>query len=468
MSKFIPFAFIIFLGLSCLAVIDIESDSLNCPDNIEGKEFLSEENCAFAESLGDFAVGCLEMLDGETLNASAKKHLIDSVRKNPEARLAIAILAGEWFKKGEYQECIDTFLPMAKEHPEAIDLNLSTASAMICLKKNLEAASLLDQCFNTILFPVEDKDKIKGVINLVACLGDLYGKLKMFDEGEKLFDKVLEDENMSKEYKIRTCAAVFFSLRADQGEDGFFSGWTKRGFRKKMDENLEACETIWNGLLQSSSVNKTKLPPVLELVPVLEINRRYNLFENSERIILNTLISLPENEFALRLLASVYGEQGQYGCSYRVWKKISRKNNSDPFCYYELGHSALMIKNFAEAAKSFEWLLLLNPDFNPVAIYQLIESVVLDLPTQVSQVAHDGPVIPGQIPRHHPNPVLLFFLGLPLFADPLALGPPLPHPDHPNRPGIAVGEAHRGHIPNLYLAPVPLHYLSRLLPVSQC
>ena len=371
MSKFIPFAFIIFLGLSCLAVIDIESDSLNCPDNIGKKEFLSEENCAFAESLGDFAVGCLEMLDGETLNASAKKHLIDSVRKNPEARLAIAILAGEWFKKEEYQECIDTFLPMAKEHPEAIDLNLSTASAMICLKKNLEAASLLDQCFNTILFPVEDKDKIKGVINLVACLGDLYGKLKMFDEGEKLFDKVLEDENMSKEYKIRTCAAVFFSLRADQGEDGFFSGWTKRGFRKKMDENLEACETIWNGLLQSSSVNKTKLPPVLELVPVLEINRRYNLFENSERIILNTLISLPENEFALRLLASVYGEQGQYGCSYRVWKKISRKNNSDPFCYYELGHSALMIKNFAEAAKSFEWLLLLNPDFNPVAIYQL-------------------------------------------------------------------------------------------------
>lgn len=371
MSKFTPFAFLIFLGFSCLAVIDIESDSLNCPDDIEKRTFLSEENYASAKSLGDFAIGCLEILDSETLNTVAKKHLIDSIIKNPEARLPIAILVSDWFKKGKYQECLDNFLPMAKEHPEAIDLNLSTASAMICLKKNLEAALLLDRCFNTIAIPVEDKNKIKSVINLVTCLGDLYGRLKMFDEGEKLFERVLKDENMSKEYKIRTYAAVFFSIRADQGEDGFFSGWTKRRFRKNMDENLEACETIWNGLLQSSSVNKTKLPAVLELAPVLEINRRYRLFENSERIILNTLISLPENEYALRLLASAYDERGQYGCSYRIWKKISRKNNSDPYCYYELGHSALMIKNFPEAAKSFEWLLLLNPDFNPVAIYQL-------------------------------------------------------------------------------------------------
>ncbi|MFA6567216.1 MAG: tetratricopeptide repeat protein [Victivallales bacterium] len=138
-----------------------------------------------------------------------------------------------------------------------------------------------------------------------------------------------------------------------------------------MVENIEACETIWDGLLQSSSVNKTKLPAIPDIVPVLEINKRYKLFENSERIILNTLISIPENEYALRLLASTYGEQGQYGCSYRILKKISHRNNSDPYCYYELGHSALMIKKFPEAAKSFEWLLLLTPDFNPVAIYQL-------------------------------------------------------------------------------------------------
>jgi tetratricopeptide (TPR) repeat protein len=371
MSKFIPFAFIIFLSLPHLVAIDIKSDSSTCLNDIEKKEILSEEQYDSAKSLGDFAVGCLEMVDSEELTPSAKKHLADSIRKNPEARLPIMILTGEWFKNREYQECIDIFLPMAKKHPEAIDLNLSTASAMICLKKNPEAIILLEQCFNTVAFPIENKDQSKSIVNLVYCLGDLYSKLKMFDKGEFFFDKVLKDESMSKNYKIRTYAAIFFSLRADQGEDGFFSGWTKRRFRKKMDENLEACETTWNGLLQSSSANKTKLPAVLELVPILEINKRYRLFENSERIILNTLVSIPENEYALRLLASVYGEWGQYGCSYRIWKKISLKNNSDPFCYYELGHSALMIRNFPEAAKSFEWLLLLSPDFNPVAIYQL-------------------------------------------------------------------------------------------------
>lgn len=371
MSKIIPFAFIIFLGFSCLAVIDIGSDSLNCPDRIEKKEFLSEEDYISAKSLGDFAFGCLKMLDSEAVDTSSKEHLIDSVRKNPEARLPIAILVGEWFKRGKYQECIDVFLPIAKEHPEAIELNMATASAMICLKKNLDASLLLNQTFNTITLPIEDKDKIKSITNLIACLGDLYGKLKKFDDGERLFDNVLKDDGMSKDFKIRTCAALFFSLRADQGEDGFFSGWTKRRFRKKMDENIEACEAIWNGLLQDSAINKTKAPAVIELVPFIEITKKYKLFENSERIILNTLISVPDNEYALRLLASVYGNWEQFGCSYRIWKAVSLKNNSDPYCYYELGHSALMIKNYPEAAKAFEWLLLLNPDFSPVAVYQL-------------------------------------------------------------------------------------------------
>ncbi len=371
MSKFISFASIFFLGFYCPALIDIKSDSLNCPDEIEIKEFFSEESYNSAKSLGDFAVACLELFDSSALTNSAKEHLIDSIRRNPEARLPVAILVSEWFRNGKYQECMDAFLPIAKEHPEALDLNLSVASAMICLGKNLEAALLLERCFNTISIPVDDKDKVKSVINLAACLGDIYGKLKMFDAGEKLFDRVLADENISKEYKIRVYAAVFYSLRADQGEDGFFSGWTKRRFRKKMNENLEACETIWNELLQSAHVNKTKLPATLEILPVLEINRRYGLFGNSERLILNTLISFPENEYALRLLAAAYAESGQYGCSYRIWKRIAEKNNSDPHCYYELGHSALMIKNFQEAAKSFEWLLLLKPDFNPAAFYQL-------------------------------------------------------------------------------------------------
>ena len=73
----------IFLGLTCLAVMDIESDTLNFPDDIDKGEFLSKDNYVSAKSLGDFAAGCLEMLDSETLNTVAKKHLIDSIIKNP-------------------------------------------------------------------------------------------------------------------------------------------------------------------------------------------------------------------------------------------------------------------------------------------------------------------------------------------------------------------------------------------------
>src|SRR5260370_37479705 len=97
---------------------------------------------------------------------------------------------------------------------------------------------------------------------------------------------------------------------------------------------------------------------------------------------------------------------------------------------------------------------------------ELSKSIVLYPPTGLADVANGGPVIPIQIPGHHPNPVLLFLHGLPLLAHTVALGPPLPHPDHPHRSGIGVGEAHPRHLPNFDLAPVSFHDLSWLLPVG--
>src|SRR5229473_3178153 len=85
----------------------------------------------------------------------------------------------------------------------------------------------------------------------------------------------------------------------------------------------------------------------------------------------------------------------------------------------------------------------------------------------MADVANDRPVIPIQIPDYHPNPILLFGLVFPLFAHPLALGPPLAYPHDSYRPWIRIGETHRRHIPNLYLASVSFHDLSWLLVLRQ-
>src|SRR5206468_3389223 len=82
---------------------------------------------------------------------------------------------------------------------------------------------------------------------------------------------------------------------------------------------------------------------------------------------------------------------------------------------------------------------------------QLAKGIVLYLPAVMADVPNDGGLIAIQIPSHHPNPILLFFLDLPLFARLTALLPLLSHPDHPNRSRISIGEADRGYIPNLYL-----------------
>ncbi len=354
----------------CPADINIWSDTLVDSEIVVSKSSLPPDSDEIARSLTDFAVGYLTLLEQERLTPTAKKYFIQSVQKNPNARFPIAILVSEWFKDQSYQECIDNFRPIANDNPGSIELNLSLASALICLKKDSEAIGFLEKTFNTLEFPITDKAKLKSAMSLVICLAETYGKQKMFSEGESLFDKIMDYSEFSEDFKARRAAAVFFSLRADQGEDGFFSGWTKRRFRKKMDNNLEICENIWYSMINPPE-KKTRPPSILELLPILDINKRYKLYENSERIVLNTLLSLPDNEYLYRILGAVYSDWGQQGTACRIWKMLSQRNNSEPYYYYELGHSQLMMKNFTDASKSLEWLLLLKPDYNPLALYQL-------------------------------------------------------------------------------------------------
>ncbi len=373
MTKSALFIFFLAASFVCLAEIDIDSDVLNRPETLELRSFLPHETDEFAKSLADFAVGYLMVLEEDKPTSISKKFFLDSVIKNPDARFPIAILISEWFKDRQYQECIDSFLPIAKAHPEAIDVNLSVASAMIFLKKDAEATEILAKTFSYMKFPVDNDPKtITSCQNLIGSLSELYGRQKMFSEGEAMYDTVLDDKMLADDFRTRRSAAEFFSLRADQGEDGFFSGWTKRRFRKKMDQNLEACERIWNDLMNPKD-RKIKPPPAVELLPILEINKRYGLFENSERIILWTMISQPENEYLLRLLGNVYSQNGQFGISSRIWKLLTERNNSETYYYYELGHSQMMMRNYAESAKSFEWMILLEPDsvYTSLALYQL-------------------------------------------------------------------------------------------------
>src|SRR5437773_9766471 len=94
------------------------------------------------------------------------------------------------------------------------------------------------------------------------------------------------------------------------------------------------------------------------------------------------------------------------------------------------------------------------------AMGQLAKGMVLYLPAAMADVPDDRCLIAIQIPSHHPNPVLLFFVFLPLFARLTALLPLLSRPDHPNRSRVSIGEADRGHIPNLDVASVSLHEVS--------
>ena len=338
---------------------------------------LSEKGKKKAHALADYAFACIKFKDNYTLSDSALTHFLSAVKNDPGADTPLRILTTYWRRKGDIDSIWKNLLPIAKNSPKAVRLNIIVAAALLDKECLNEAASLLENSLRAT--GIDNSNGVSPVerSKLILQLSKIYSMQKNWDKGEELLDDVLDVDDMKQLILVRLSAALFYAECADLGPDGFFAGWDKRRYRRKLESNLAALEE----LCSKTDVHASTL------YPVLDIYKRYSMPKRAENLILSQLLMNPDNAEAFILLAKVYSDNKKYTNAFRVWKMLVEAPQYENLrriwsrispgiggvannLYYQLGDAALQCRNWEEAVKAFDWGLL-NDMGNPMGIFKL-------------------------------------------------------------------------------------------------
>lgn len=342
------------------ATKEIGSDAMESDIADKSNLPLSSQDKKKVEAFSLFAAGCLSILEHQEYTDEAIQNLLKSLNNDPKSGYTLKFLLEAWALNKKPEECANSLVQIAKKHPEAVILNIEAAKALSLLKKDKEAIDLLEKSLSAFEDLRDTENSDRQFIDLVVSMGRLYGKLGEYDNGDDLFSDAMRQDAFSESFKARQAAAVFYSLRANQGEDGFFSGWTKRYFRKRLEEHLQKIESMCDKQYYQT----------LNFAPILRIYKKYNMPDRPEKLLLSCLLFNPDDQIARIFLAAVYFDTKQYSNSIRLLKTMADKKSDEAQFHYELGQSLLMNGNYEEAVESLELFLLVHPD-NPSVLYQL-------------------------------------------------------------------------------------------------
>ena len=341
------------------------------------KKTLSPAGKRKAKALTLFALGCQEMRARRKMTPKAEKAFLDSLKLDPKSKCSLKILLAEWTLKKKPEVMAKKLLPIAKEHPEAVNLNLVVANTLRIINKPNEALRLLEKSFETVVGDANrDKASRELKSKLVFTLAGLLSELKKWNDGETMLDSAFADSELTDSLLARLGAARFFADCAEIGPDGFFSGWSRRRRKRRLLSNLAKIDIL-------CSKTEVSAPTLLA---VCKIYIRYSMPERATSLVLTQLLNNPNSSSSMLVLTKVFDNTKDYANEVRTWqtiihckkfkdiarawRKANPGRNSTAELYFQLGLAAVKARNWSEAMAAFDWRLLNAPN-DPGTVFQI-------------------------------------------------------------------------------------------------
>jgi tetratricopeptide (TPR) repeat protein len=322
-------------------------------------------------------MGCKEMREKRAFTPKAEKAFLDSLRLNPDSKCALRVLLAEWTLKRKPKVLVEKLLPIAKLHPESVNLNLVVANALRIIKKDEEASRLLEKSYSAVIEGPRSKTTPPGLKSkLLFNLGDLLAKMKQWEKGEEIFETAFKTPRLSRNLMARLAAARFFSECADIGPDGFFAGMDKRRRKRALLRNLSVLEELC----------ATEEVPASTLLAICKIYNRHSMPERADDLVLTQLLNNPNSSSSMLVLAKVFDNNKDYANEVRTWRAIIHSKrfsdikkawakahpgkSSSTELYFQLGLAAVKARDWSEALSAFDWRLMNAPD-DMATIFQI-------------------------------------------------------------------------------------------------
>ncbi len=319
----------------------------------DGSE-LSKSGKSRSEALSHFAKAYIELKNQRKENDEYYRNLIGTLKNDPYANLPLQLLI-QALKKKEPGKYLPELLNIAKANPRALRLNIYVVSILERQKKYPQALKLLEDCFFSLLNDKLKPREVDLLVRVADILSSLYLKLREFHRGDKFFDKVFSYPNLAGNFNLRSAALIFYQVAASKSSNDkwfWFVPSKKEEYNRKLNENVKIVDAI--------CAKKYHNPR--ELLPILGYLIQHKQIRRAESIILQNVLSNPNNVSTLKQLSQLYldcnNERSALRLAQILKKEFKLKSKYNLF----IGRAALKCGDYKTAAEAFEWYLLSYPD----------------------------------------------------------------------------------------------------------
>jgi lipopolysaccharide biosynthesis regulator YciM len=358
----------IFIALLLLSILptmqggrNITSDS-SVLINTEVPEdmTLTEDSQKKSEALSAFTNALIKLKDDDKFTKDSIDLLISTISNDPDALIPLYLLRSTLFSKEFNTHIIEQLYPIAQANPTALHLNRLISEALISTKKYAKAEKLLANSIDNMPKILTSAQR-KQYLPLLVALSIAYETQNKFAEGDKLFSEIIKNKNFANNFTLYKRAVLFYNAAEKQASDKsslwLFSS-NKEKFKQKLEYYLNKLPDM---------AHKTKFR---YLGPLLSLYKKKHSLKDAEHLIIDLLLTNPNNPNTLRALGPIFHKQKRYQQVYRILQQLPKPKKSPANYYLTLGQVALQVKRYQDAIKALEWYLISHPDDIKV-IYQI-------------------------------------------------------------------------------------------------
>ncbi len=360
------------LGAGALLARDIGSDGLVGDGSRGTVSPLAEPGRRLAEAHTQYALGMMALREDAAFSDRAEAHFLAALAQDPESGEILRVLLAGWSESDGHGRAriADQLTPIATANPGAWRLNAVAADALLQDEREDEALSLLEASLaRAEKAYAKEGDPDAEVAEIVAMTAAAYGMLGRYDDGERLFRRLLRRPAFADSFLVRRAAVSFFALQADQGDDGWWLFPSrKQRFRRALELNLAALTDIWREMAADAWRRRQPLP-VAELAAVLRACARHGLADRGEALVGEALMNDPRNPGTTLFYAAFLADAERFAEAARLWRRVAADKPDDADVHLELGRMALYAGWYEEAARALDVYLMMKPGESS-ALYQ--------------------------------------------------------------------------------------------------
>ncbi len=313
---------------------------------------LTDEEIAKSDALSNFAWGFFLQLDRDIGPQYYQQFFVDALRIHPSSRVILQHLITPWMIKKDYRSIIDNLLPIARENPTALDLQLIVTGALKSLNEFDQAADLLEHAY----YQAEVRSP-----RFLRELAALYWHLERTNELEKLLQHARRDRELRHHFALFYVLTEYHQARWQQ-ELKATEGRGNRRARKHRKAMLRTAHAAV-AKLDETDASPADVDNLVQALAALEA------WEQALELLDRARLGYPELQTAFDLqTAKVQAQAGRDQAAVETLLDINLESIQNPLALLELGRQLVELKQLADAAKTFAYLLKVAPNLERVKL----------------------------------------------------------------------------------------------------